>query len=127
MRREIVHWWEQAKEDLETARYNANGGRLYAAAFFCHQAAEKALKALAIAQTREPPPATHSLAVLGRTVGAPAHLSRFLKELTTEYVVSRYPNATDEIPARLYDRETIEEYLARTEEVLRWVQTELGL
>lgn len=42
-------------------------------------------------------------------------------------MVSRYPNATDEIPARLYDRETIEEYLARTEEVLRWVQTELGL
>lgn len=46
MRLEILRFWEQAQEDLETARYNSAGGKFYAAAFFCQQAVEKALKAL---------------------------------------------------------------------------------
>jgi HEPN domain-containing protein len=70
MRLEILRFWEQAQEDLETARYNSAGGKFYAAAFFCQQAVEKALKALYMHQTREPPPSTHSLVVLGRLVDA---------------------------------------------------------
>ncbi len=50
----VAHWWEQAEEDLDTARHNAEGGKYYAAAFFCHPAAEKALKALPKAQSSEP-------------------------------------------------------------------------
>lgn len=122
MRREIAHWWEQAQEDLDTARHNVAGGKYYAAAFFCHQAAEKALKALHMAQSREPPPPTHSLHALGTLVGAPPGLRSFLRQLTAEYVLSRYPNASDAIPARLYDRETAEDYVARTAEVLAWAR-----
>jgi stress-induced morphogen len=40
MRLEILRFWEQAQEDLETARYNSAGGKFYAAAFFCQQAVE---------------------------------------------------------------------------------------
>lgn len=127
MRAEVLRFWEQAQEDLDTARYNRAGGKLYAAAFFCQQAAEKALKALYMHQTKEPPPSTHSLVALARFVQAPQSFRRFLKELTTEYVVSRYPNATDEVPARLYDEETVDEYIAKTQEVLEWVKTALGL
>jgi len=127
MRLEILRFWEQAQEDLETARYNSAGGKFYAAAFFCQQAVEKALKALYMHQTREPPPSTHSLVVLGRLVDAPKSFRRFLKELTAEYVVSRYPNATDEIPARLYDAELVAEYVSKAQEVLAWVQKTLGL
>jgi HEPN domain-containing protein len=127
MRWEILRFWEQAQEDLETARYNSAGGKFYAAAFFCQQAVEKALKALYMHQTREPPPSTHSLVVLGRLVDAPKSFHRFLKELTAEYVVSRYPNATDEIPARLYDAELVAEYVSKAQEVLAWVQKTLGL
>ena len=46
MRKEIALWWEQAQEDLDAGRFNAAGGKLYVAAFLCHQAVEKALKAL---------------------------------------------------------------------------------
>ena len=127
MRLEILRFWEQAQEDLETARYNSAGGKFYAAAFFCQQAVEKALKALYMHQTKEPPPSTHSLVALGRLVGAPKSFHRFLKELTSEYVVSRYPNATDEIPARLYDEELVAEYVTKAQEVLEWVQKTLGL
>jgi HEPN domain-containing protein len=127
MRLEILRFWEQAQEDLETARYNSAGGKFYAAAFFCQQAVEKALKALYMHQTREPPPSTHSLVVLGRLVDVPKSFHRFLKELTAEYVVSRYPNATDEIPARLYDAELVAEYVSKAQEVLAWVQKTLGL
>ena len=82
--------------------------------------------ALAMAQTREPAPPTHSLVLLARHVNAPAQFRRFLKELTAEYVVARDPNATDDIPARLYDPETLGEYIAQATEVLEWVRSSLG-
>ncbi len=125
MRPEITHWWEQAEEDLDTARYNAAGGKLYAAAFFCHQAVEKALKALLMLRMRASPPRTHSLFVLARQAGAPKEFYRFLKELTAEYIVSRYPNATDEVPAKLYDLETVHDYIARSTEVLQWIERQM--
>lgn len=126
MRREIAHWWEQALEDLDTARYNSAGGKLYAAAFFCHQAVEKALKALYMAQSREPPPPTHSLHALAKLVKAPPRYRSFLRQLTAEYVLSRYPNVTEDVPARLYDPETLDEYIAQAAEVLEWVRSSLN-
>ncbi len=125
MRPEIAHWWEQAQEDLDAARYNRSGEKLFVAAFLCHQAVEKALKALYMTQVREPPPPTHSLTTLSRLVGAPAQYRRFLRQLTSEYVVSRYPNASDDVPARLYDPETLDEYIAQVTEVMEWVRTAL--
>jgi len=127
MRQEIIRWWEQAKEDLDTARYNFDGTKYYAAAFFCQQAVEKALKALYIVEKREQPGPTHSLIHLARECGVPQRFHRFLKELTPEYVVSRYPNATDEIPASLYEKDFIEDYLQRSVEVLEWIGRKLGL
>lgn len=126
MRRETARWWKQAWEDLDTARYNFAGGKLYAAAFFCQQAVEKALKALYLEKERKPPGPTHSLIALARVIDVPRGFHRFLKELTTEYVVARYPNATDEIPASLYEPEVVEDYLARSTEVLEWVKEKLG-
>ncbi len=125
MREEATKWWKQALEDLDTAKYNASGNKYYAAAFFCHQAVEKALKALYLAREKELPGRTHSLIALARKLEVPQRYHRFLKELTAEYVVSRYPNATDEIPAALYGPEILEDYIRRSEEVLRWVEEEL--
>lgn len=125
--KEAVRFWEQALEDFDAARFNSKGGKFFVAAFLCQQAVEKALKAVYIARMREPPPTTHSLIHLANLVEAPRSFRRFLKELTMEYVVARYPNATDEIPARLYDAELLEDYLARTQEVLEWVREILGM
>ncbi len=69
MREEARLFWEQAIEDLKTAKVLLNNNRFYAAAFFSHQAAEKALKALYIETKREIPPRTHSLIRLVRELG----------------------------------------------------------
>ncbi len=97
------------------------------AAFLCHQAVEKALKALIMGKTRNPPPLTHSLIVLGRLAQVPKEYQRLLRELTAEYVMSRYPNAAEEVPAKLYEPEVVQEYLEKTDEVLEWVRKELGI
>ena len=39
-------WFRQAERELQQARYNANGEYYELACFLCHQAAEKALKAV---------------------------------------------------------------------------------
>ena len=48
MDNEIKKWLKKGKSDIITAKYNLDGNKLDAAAFYCHQAAEKALKALYI-------------------------------------------------------------------------------
>lgn len=125
MRPEVDLWWSQAQEDLVTARVNAEAGRHYAAVFFLQQAVEKALKALHIHLNRKPAGPTHSLVALGQAVGIPGEHLPFLRALTPAYTATRYPDISDEIPARLYDGPIVGEHTARTEEVLAWVAKRL--
>lgn len=46
MRKEVSLLWEQALEDIDTAKKLIEVEKYYAAVFFAEQAAEKALKAL---------------------------------------------------------------------------------
>jgi HEPN domain-containing protein len=126
MRREIGLWLDQARRDLETAAYNAAGERWEAAAFYTQQSVEKALKALHLRVKRAPAGPTHSLPALARRLGAPRRFGRFLKELTAEYFVARYPDASGELPHLLYDEEVIQDYLGRAREVLAWVESKIG-
>lgn len=127
MRSEIELWFRQAEEDLVTAEYNAKGSRWYAAAFFCQQGVEKALKAFFIFVKKLPPDPSHSLIYLAKETGVDRRFHRFLKELTPEYVVSRYPDVSDALPASLYDEETIADYLTRSREVVQWLGQRMGL
>ncbi|HLD75480.1 MAG TPA: HEPN domain-containing protein [Candidatus Norongarragalinales archaeon] len=58
MREEAKLWLEQAAEDLDSAAANLQIRKYYVCAFFCQQAVEKALKALAIEKIREQPKLT---------------------------------------------------------------------
>ncbi len=49
LRGEALLWLEQARRDLEAARHLVASRDWFASVFWCHQAAEKALKALLIA------------------------------------------------------------------------------
>jgi HEPN domain-containing protein len=104
MREEADLWWRQALEDLRSAEANLTIERYYLVAFLCHQAVERALKALHIQKLRESPGATHSLVLLGRRVGAPSSLFGNLRKLGPDFVVARYPNAAHGLPHELYDR-----------------------
>jgi HEPN domain-containing protein len=125
VRRDVRLWWEQAKHDLGTAEHNLAGGRYDAAIFYCEQAVEKALKALTIHTKRLSPGPTHSLIALGRLCRVPKTFSTFLRTLTSEYFLSRYPDAAGEVPYTLYDGTEARDYLRTSKELLQWVAKQL--
>jgi HEPN domain-containing protein len=122
MREEARLWWEQAKHDLETADYLLEGQRLDAASFYFQQAVEKALKAFYIHGQREAPGPTHSLTKLARDCGLPGHFLAFLRRLTGEYYLSRYPDASEDLPFKAYDVEEIRDTARLSHEVLTWLE-----
>lgn len=121
MREEADLWWQQAKHDMDTADLLLKSERLDAASFYCQQAVEKALKALYIAQQRQAPGAIHSLTRLGRDCGLPGRYMGFLRRLTGEYYMSRYPDASGDLPFKAYDAEDVSETAKFAREVLEWL------
>lgn len=122
MREQAALWWEQAKHDLDTADYLLAGERLDAAAFYFQQAVEKGLKARYIDAKRESPGAIHSLTRLGRECGVPGRFSSFLRQLTGEYYLSRYPDATGDVPHEAYDVQGVQDIQRLAHEVIEWLE-----
>ncbi|MDR2045205.1 MAG: HEPN domain-containing protein, partial [Clostridium sp.] len=46
MQSKVEYWLELCDDDLATAKWLLEGGRLLHCGYFCHQIAEKALKAV---------------------------------------------------------------------------------
>jgi HEPN domain-containing protein len=124
MRGEIERLLIQSKEDLETARRLIEVERFYASVFFSEQAAEKALKALYMEKFREQI-FTHDLVEISEKLGAPDHIIQASMELTPDYLTTRYPNAANAIPAKLYDLESAKKHLEFSEGILEWVDKEI--
>ena len=121
MRAEIGIWWDQATADLQTAKVNLGGDRYYASVFFAQQAVEKALKAYALKRKRNPQAPemfSHSLIYLAKACHLPDRFHSFLRDLTSEYVNTRYPSAGNEPPEALYDRNIASRTLSSAKEVL---------
>jgi HEPN domain-containing protein len=122
---EAERWLEQARRDLDDARYAAAGSRWNLACFLAQQAAEKALKAYLYARGAE--------AVWGHSVAelcqdAAAHDPDFeaarteAAALDQYYIPTRYPNSLPGgIPADAYTRDDAERALARSETVIELV------
>jgi HEPN domain-containing protein len=124
VREEIRNLLEQAEEDLETARVTLEHGRHYAAAFFAEQAAERGLKALHLLKHREPI-FTHDLLRIAERLGAPAEVREDAADLTPEYLITRYPNAANAVPAKLYTKRRAEASLERARRIMEWIKTSL--
>ncbi len=126
MREEARRLWIQALEDLETARVLLRNSRYYAVAFYSHQAAEKALKAAHIEVKKEAAPRTYNIVELGSGLGL-GDLMDDLMELNPEYIVSRYPNAANGVPAHMYNEAIAERHLKRAERVVNKCRELIGL
>jgi HEPN domain-containing protein len=126
MRREAQLWWTQGQRDRKTAEDCHKAGDYYAAVFFCHQSLGKVLKAVVIEKRREMPPRTHNLVELAELAGVPERHLRFLRELTPDYITTRYPDAAGGPIADLYSEDMSQEILNATDEVLTWARKELG-
>jgi HEPN domain-containing protein len=121
MREEARRWMEQGRAELAMARTLLSGAGYSGTAFHCQQAAELMLKGLWIHARREVPPRSHDLVELGHALGAPGEVLGALRRLNPEYVISRYPDAANGIPAQNYDRSRAEELVGLAERVERWV------
>jgi len=126
MRKESSRLWEQAEEDLDTAEKLLVVGKYYASVFFSEQAAEKALKVMYLEKKRRVA-FTHDLVELAEELGVPEDVSHAAAELSPDYIMTRYPDAANAVPAKLYNASSAEMHLNLSREVIRWVKRELRL
>jgi HEPN domain-containing protein len=90
------YWITEAKESFASAEVLFDGKRYLEAAFFCHLAIEKALKAFVAERTEQIPPKTHNLSLLAemglREEQRTEELMSFLFVLMPYQLESRYPS-----------------------------------
>ena len=124
MRIEVERWWKQAEADLKSAKNCINSGDYYLAVFSFQQSAEKALKVLCLIKLKEIPKG-HSIIYLAQLVKAPQELLSGIRDLNPEYLVTRYPDMAEGVPAELYDKEIAIKHQKTAERVLQWVQKQI--
>ncbi len=127
MRDEALRWLDEALWDYETALILHREKRYNAAAFYAHQAAEKAVKAL-LYHVNEAPWG-HSVRILleryFRRIGADPdrELLSYARELDRHYIPSRYPNAHPAgTPHEAYDEETSRRALEASRKIIDFVK-----
>jgi HEPN domain-containing protein len=126
MRKESLRLWQQAQEDLDTADKLLGVEKYYASVFFSEQAAEKALK-VAYLEKKRRVAFTHDLTELTEELEAPGDVCRAAAELSPDYLTTRYPDAANAVPARLYDQASAQMHLGLARQVMEWVKRELEL
>lgn len=126
MRPEIERLLKQADRDLENARKNLTIQAYEVAAFLGQQAVEKYLKGAWVVTKKEPAPHTHALTELGDGLGVPADLRRHLADLTSDYTISRYPDAANAVPYELYDESITRTKVQNAETVITWLRQRIA-
>jgi len=126
MKKVISQWWKQANRDLLTANNCITSGDYYASVFFSEQAIEKGLKALYIKVFDNAPPRTHHIDKLASLVNAPLEIMDATYELSEDYMLSRYPDVSDELPFELYNEGNSKIKLVRAKEIISWAKSQMG-
>ena len=81
---------------------NVGIGGYDTAAFLAHQSVEKLLKALLAAQGRAVPK-MHFIDELAGQLDLPPEVQVHIDGLTADYMLSRYPDVSDQVPYEQYD------------------------
>lgn len=127
MREEIKNWWKQAKRDLKTSENSYNSGDYYASVFWCQQSLEKGLKSFIMSSKRfrSSELAFHSLIRLSRVAKMPKKFNNFLRSLSPEYYISRYPDASEEVPYEIYTKEDAKDILEKSKKIIKWLREKI--
>ena len=112
-------WLEKAMKDMASAKYNYRGNFWDNAAFFAHQAAEKALKAIFIKRFGVLVK-VHDLVKLAAKLRCPKPVLEICNNLNPYYIGTRYPIG------KKYTKEIAEEAIKNGEKVIEWVEKNLG-
>ena len=126
IKKDIQHWIDIARYDLDTAIALLNTRRYLYVLFMCQQCLEKILKAMVILETKKFPPRIHNLIRLAEAAGIDRDKIdfEFLDKLSFYYIESRYP----EQHMRLYKQVTkklTESYYSNTMGIYRWLERQL--
>lgn len=125
MREEIRNWWEQAKEDLDSAEKNIIIKKYYLTAFMAQQACEKGLKAYLMLKDKKKNFTTHSLVELGKQAKIPRETLERLRNLAPQYTIARYPDVTETIPYENYSLEISTRLLNDAKEIFKWLNIQM--
>ncbi|ABN69869.1 HEPN domain protein [Staphylothermus marinus F1] len=127
MRNEAIRWLDEALWDYETALILHRERRYNASAFYSHQAAEKAAKALLYFINEAP--WGHSVRTLLLRyfekvgINPDQELLRCARELDRHYIPSRYPNALPVgTPHEAYDEETSRRALEASKKIVDYAR-----
>jgi len=127
MKDEASRWFSEALWDYETATLLHKEKRYNASAFYAHQAAEKAAKAL-LYKINEAPWG-HSVRILLERFFTrvnselKAELLACARELDRHYIPSRYPNAHPAgTPHEAYDEESSRRALEAARKILEYAE-----
>ena len=72
------------------------------------------------------PPRTHNLLEICLEMGVPEEFLTIARELTPEFIISRYPDAAGGIPAELYDERSAKEILKKAERLFIWLERKIN-
>ncbi|MFH1107902.1 MAG: HEPN domain-containing protein [Planctomycetota bacterium] len=121
---QVRYWRDGSADDLEAARTLLVGGKIRQAGFFVHLAIEKAVKACAVAATRDLPPRSHDLLFLVQRLGiALTDAQRdFMGRVQVYCLEGRYPTELPPPPAA----EAVAQDLQQAAEMIRWLMSRLN-
>jgi HEPN domain-containing protein len=121
-------WLKQAERDLEHASGARDAGHHEWACFASHQAAEKAVKALAISLGGDPwgHSVTSLLAALPERIESSEQLIAASKVLDKHYIQPRYPNGFDSgAPGDYYTSEEAETAISHAEAIIEFCRNHM--
>ena len=120
------NWLRMADYDVGAAESLLAANKTLYVVFSCHQACEKALKAMVANASGTQPPRTHDLVVLSRQTGVPLP-ERFVPLLTylnQSFMAVRYPMDIDQA-MRSFPEEAVRPLVPETREVIKWSRSSL--
>ncbi len=125
MMRDAERWLNQAKNDLEAAKWNSEGKFYAHACFLSQQAAEKALKAYLYSIGKRKI-ITHSTYTLARECAQENNVFNSIlsicAELDKHYIPSRYPNGLpDSTPSEVYLKQDAEVSINNSQKILDFI------
>ena len=128
MDEKIKYWIELAEYDLETADVMLKSKRYLYVGFMCHQAIEKAFKALYVSVKNDMPPYTHNLDYLAEKTETYDNLSEDYKDiidlLTPLNIEARYPSHKEKLMKDLNHTKCLR-IISSTKELFEWIKTQL--
>jgi HEPN domain-containing protein len=128
MREIVLQLLKQAEYELKVAQDNYELGNYSFVAFLSQQCIEKVLKASFIIERNEAPQQTHNLRVLASSLKSiDPIIIRKCAKLNPHYFQSRYPDASNDVPYEIYDKDIASELLGYTKDIREYFKKRHGL